>query len=75
MSSDWKQFWCWFFHLPDPEPVIGFTRALRKELDELAPGQALRLTAPDGSQFTIMNSDDFEHITKLARLKARETTS
>lgn len=66
--NEWKQFWRWFFHMPDPEPIIGFTKALRRSLDAMPPGQSLKLTAEDGAQFTIMHSDDFEHVAKLAGL-------
>jgi hypothetical protein len=69
--SDWKQFWRWFFHVPDPEPVVGITKALRRDLDALPPGQSLKLTAQDGARVTIMQSDDFEHVTKLAGLVER----
>lgn len=73
MSSDLKQFCRWFFHWPDPEPVFGLTRALRQELDQLPPGQSLHLTSSDGTEFTIMHSDDFEHIVRLAGLKSTVT--
>lgn len=69
--SSWAQFWRWFFHLPDPPPVIGFTRGLRRELDALEPGESLRLRTPDGEEFTIMHSDDFTHIARLANLQER----
>lgn len=75
MSSDWRQFWRWFFHLPNPGPVIGFTRALRLELDRLPPGQSLQVTAADGAEFTVMHADDFEHIIRLAGLRARKATA
>jgi hypothetical protein len=66
-----KHILCWFFHMPEPEPIVGFTKALRRCLDALPPGQSLKLTADDGAQFTVMHSDDFEHITRLAGLTAK----
>lgn len=52
------------------ESRIGITRALRRELDKLPPGNFLTIRAEDGVEFTIINTDDLMHIIELANLKS-----
>lgn len=61
----------WLRELWAPARIeIGITQGLRKELDDLPPGQGLRLTSADGAQYVIIPADDFDHIAGLAGLVA-----
>lgn len=55
---------------PKPSPP-GMTKSLLRELAGLKPGQAMRLRHESGAEFTVMHSEDFDHIAGLAGLKLR----
>lgn len=52
-------------------PSIGLTRGLLRELEEMAPGESMTIKHANGSRFTVMHADDFDHILSLAGLEAK----
>lgn len=46
------------------------TKVVADELRKMKPGQAEIWTLEDGSQFTVMWKDDFDHVARLAGLHA-----
>lgn len=49
-------------------PAIGMTKGMFESIKELDPGQVMRFTTRDGSEFVLLPADDFDHIAALAGL-------
>lgn len=49
--------------------------SLAEDIYALMPGQALRCDAPNGMEFVVLPSDDFEHILSLAGMRSNPIVS
>lgn len=47
-------------------PNVGITKGMFKSIKELQPGQVMRFSTRDGSEFILLPADDFDHIASLA---------
>jgi hypothetical protein len=54
------------------DKAFRISESLSDALDALMPGEALRVTREsDGTEFVLINFDDFEHICDVAGLRTR----
>jgi hypothetical protein len=52
-------------------PTFGITRGLLMDLEKMPPGESMTISSDNGSRFTVMHADDFDHIIGLAGLEAK----
>jgi len=65
----------WFYGGRKREPpLLGMTKALLRDLEEMPPGESMTLRNERGDRFTVMHADDFDHVIQLAGLVAKPVT-
>lgn len=50
-----------------------FNHAMKDAMDAMKPGEILELTRCDGEEFTLIRSDDFNHLISLIDLRRKNS--